>query len=49
MAHDTMDRFVAAVAGIFDRLFHRPAADPETVAFTDEWEREQIYRELHQN
>ncbi len=49
IAHDAMDVLVAKFAGFCERLFGHAEAEPEIVAFTDEWERNQIYRELHLN
>jgi hypothetical protein len=49
IAHDAMDLLVAKMAEFFERLFGHAEAEPEIIAFTDEWERNQIYRELHLN
>lgn len=54
LSHDALDRFVATVIGWCERAF---TAAPERmttedfgdVAFSDEWERKQIARELHWN
>ena len=50
-SHDAMDALVATVIGWCERHF-APAAEPEPVgdiAFSDEWERKQIARELGWN
>jgi hypothetical protein len=44
-SHDKLDALVALVIGWF---VHAPAATGD-VAFSDEWERKQIARELHWN
>jgi hypothetical protein len=49
LSHDAMDALVAALLGWYERHF-KPAEEPsEDVAFSDEWERKQIARELHWN
>jgi hypothetical protein len=48
-AHDAMDSFVAAIASFCSRIFSRQADPEPEVAFSDEWERSQIVRELHLN
>jgi hypothetical protein len=49
LSHDAMDALVASVIGWYERHF-TPAPDPsEDIAFSDEWERKQIARELHWN
>jgi hypothetical protein len=46
-SHDAMDSFVAALAAFCARLVRRRESVPIEVAFSDEWERAQIARELH--
>ena len=47
LSHERIDSLVASIFG----LFARPAAivSHDEVAFSDEWERKQIDRELHGN
>jgi hypothetical protein len=47
LSHDAIDRFVATVLGWCDRLTHVATEPTVDVAFSDEWERKQIARELH--
>jgi hypothetical protein len=48
-SHDAIDAFVATIFGWIDgRLNKQPEAFGD-VAFSDEWERKQIARELHWN
>jgi hypothetical protein len=46
-SHDTIDAIVAKIFSWFDG--HQQQAPPEDIAFSDEWERKQIARELHWN
>jgi hypothetical protein len=49
-SHDGIDALVASVLGWYERHFIPTAPEPvEEVAFSDEWERKQIARELHWN
>jgi len=49
LSHDAMDAFVAGVLyWCGDQFRHKPAR-PAEVAFSDEWERKQMVRELHWN
>ena len=48
LSHDGIDALVANVLGWYERHFTQ-TAEVEEVAFTDEWERKQIARELHWN
>ena len=49
-SHDGVDALVASVLGWYERYFTPTAPEPvEEVAFSDEWERKQIARELHWN
>jgi hypothetical protein len=45
LSHDRIDAFVTTVLG----WFARTPEITEDVAFSDEWERKQIARELHWN
>jgi len=47
--HDAMDSLVATIASLCERLFTRPGAQQPDIAFSDEWERNQIVREFHLN
>ena len=50
LPHEAIDRLVATVFGWCERAFSRNSArDLGDVAFSDEWERKQIARELHWN
>jgi|GEM_PF-3456535 hypothetical protein len=50
LSHDAMDALVATVLGWYERHFKQQAETPsEDIAFSDEWERRQIARELHWN
>jgi hypothetical protein len=49
-SHDVLDALVATVFSWFDGHQHQQApAEMADVAFSDEWERTQIARELHSN
>ncbi len=49
-SHDAIDALVATVLGWFNGHQHTQApAEVADVAFSDEWERKQIARELHWN
>ena len=51
-SHDGLDAFVATVLGWWRQLLQKQPGTPEElhdVAFSDEWERKQIARELHWN
>jgi hypothetical protein len=49
-SHDVIDALVATVFSWFDGHHHQHApAETADVAFSDEWERKQIARELHWN
>jgi hypothetical protein len=48
-AHDAMDSLVATIASLCERLFTRPGSQQPDIAFSDEWERNQINREFHLN
>jgi hypothetical protein len=48
-SHDVIDALVATVFSWFDG-HHQPAPEESgDIAFSDEWERKQIARELHWN
>ena len=49
LSHDAMDAFVASILGWYGRHFGQKPAPSVEVAFSDEWERKQIARELHWN
>jgi len=50
LSHDKIDAFVATVLGWCERAFTSHKAEEfDDVAFSDEWERKQIARELHWN
>jgi hypothetical protein len=49
LSHDAMDAFVATVLGWCERRFNRAPEPAQDIAFSDEWERRQIARELHWN
>jgi hypothetical protein len=49
LSHDAMDALVATVIGWYERYFKTVPEQTEDVAFSDEWERKQIARELHWN
>ncbi len=49
IAHDAMDSFVAAIASFCERLLHRSEENAGEIAFSDDWERQQIAAELHHN
>jgi hypothetical protein len=46
-AHDRMDALVATVIGWYESHFSPNQEPAVEVAFSDEWERKQIARELH--
>lgn len=46
LSHDAIDSAVARLAALFGRLRTNGPED-ENVPFTDEWERKQIYKDLH--
>jgi hypothetical protein len=46
-AHDRMDALVATVIGWYQAHFTESREPAVEVAFSDEWERKQIARELH--
>jgi hypothetical protein len=48
-SHDGIDAFVATVLAWCQGHFARTPEPAEDVAFSDEWERRQIARELHWN
>jgi hypothetical protein len=50
-SHDRMDAIIAAIASYCGRLFGRPDrdADADEIAFSDQWERAHIERDLHLN
>jgi len=47
LSHDAMDALVASVIGWYERHFTHIEEPTGDVAFSDEWERKQIARELH--
>ncbi len=49
LSHDAIDAFVATLIGWCERAFSHAAQPHDDVAFSDEWERKQIARELHWN
>jgi hypothetical protein len=49
LSHDAMDALVATLLGWYQRHFKQAEEPSEDVAFSDEWERKQIARELHWN
>jgi hypothetical protein len=49
LSHDAMDALVATVIGWYQRHFPQAQDPTEDIAFSDEWERKQIARELHWN
>jgi hypothetical protein len=49
LSHDGIDALVATVLAWCQGRFARSAEPAEDVAFSDEWERRQIARELHWN
>jgi hypothetical protein len=49
LSHDAMDALVATVIGWYESHFKQVAIPSEDVAFSDEWERKQIARELNWN
>jgi hypothetical protein len=49
LSHDAMDALVATVIGWYQEHFAQAPEPPEEIAFSDEWERKQIARELHWN
>lgn len=48
LPHDALDALVATIIGWCERWGHKPEQRAE-IAFNDEWERQQIARELHSN
>jgi hypothetical protein len=48
-AHDTLDAIVAKIFGWFEKDSKARPAELRDIAFSDEWERKQIARELHWN
>jgi hypothetical protein len=48
-SHDAIDALVATIFSWFDGHRHQAPAESGDVAFSDEWERKQIARELHWN
>jgi hypothetical protein len=49
LSHDAIDAFVATVFGWYERHFTARPEPCGEIAFSDEWERKQIARELHWN
>jgi hypothetical protein len=49
LSHDAIDALVSAVINWYQRYFQQGPDETEDVAFSDEWERKQIARELHWN
>jgi hypothetical protein len=50
LPHEAIDRLMASVFGWCERVFSRSSGQEfGDVAFSDEWERKQIARELHWN
>ncbi|HEV8023153.1 MAG TPA: hypothetical protein VGP41_17895 [Candidatus Lustribacter sp.] len=49
LSHDAIDAFVATLFRWCDNLRPSDANETHDVAFSDEWERKQIARELHWN
>jgi hypothetical protein len=48
-SHDGIDALVASVLGWYQRYFEPETAPGDDSAFSDEWERKQLARELHWN
>jgi len=52
-SHDGFDAFAATILGwwrqLLEKLQDTPEEPNDDVAFSDEWERKQIARELHWN
>jgi hypothetical protein len=48
-SHDAIDALVAKVFSWFDGHQQQAPAESGDIAFSDEWERKQIARELHWN
>ena len=48
-SHDALDALVARIFSWLDQHQHRSPEETRDVAFSDEWERKQIARELHWN
>jgi hypothetical protein len=48
-SHDGMDALVATIIGWCEKHLPHEPEDCGDVAFSDEWERKQIARELHWN
>jgi len=48
-SHDGIDAFVATIIGWCEKHLPHAKAESTEVAFSDEWERKQIARELHWN
>ena len=48
-SHDAVDALVANVIGWYQRHFQQAPDPSEDIAFSDEWERKQIARELNWN
>jgi hypothetical protein len=48
-SHDGFDAFVATIIGWCEEHLHHAPEESTEVAFSDEWERKQIARELHWN
>jgi hypothetical protein len=49
LSHDALDAFVATILGWCERRLGQKSQAAADVAFSDEWERQQIERELHWN
>jgi hypothetical protein len=49
LSHDRIDALVATVLGWCEQRFTQKEIPSGDVAFSDEWERKQIARELHWN
>jgi hypothetical protein len=49
LAHEKIDAFVAGIIGWCENAFSQKSEPADDVAFSDEWERKQIARELHWN
>jgi len=49
LSHDAIDAFIAKVFGWCEERLAPAPEENADIAFSDEWERKQIARELHSN
>jgi hypothetical protein len=49
LPHEKIDALVSTIIGWCERTFSQKTEPVDDVAFSDEWERKQIARELHWN